>query len=197
MRVVAARADDVGTVEWLRTHGVRILAVVAIALAMSKGASIAVRRMRRRLDAAQGLTREHTIQRTATLTHALSNVAQVVIWTLAVLLILDQLGVNLAPLIAGAGIAGVAVGFGAQSLVRDFFAGFFILLEDQLGVGDVVDVYATGGNVSGTVETLTLRTTSVRGVDGTRHVIPNGNIQLIGNKSRGEPPAPGSGQPAA
>jgi small-conductance mechanosensitive channel len=94
---------------------------------------------------------------------------------------LGTLGINLAPLIAGAGIVGVAVGFGAQNLVRDFLSGIFMLLEDQYGVGDVIDV----GEATGTVEGVGLRTTRVRDVDGILWHVPNGEIQRVGNKSQG------------
>jgi small-conductance mechanosensitive channel len=101
------------------------------------------------------------------------------------LLILGNVGVNLAPLLASAGVAGVALGFGAQSLVRDTLSGFFILLENQFGVGDIVDVRTTAGVVGGKVESLTLRITTLRAFDGTLHLIPNGNVVLVSNKSRG------------
>ncbi|HET6770993.1 MAG TPA: mechanosensitive ion channel family protein, partial [Actinomycetota bacterium] len=120
-----------------------------------------------------------------TLTQALSYTVQVSIWTIALLLVLGNVGVNLGPLLAGAGIAGVALGFGAQSVVRDFLSGFFILLENQYGVGDLVDVVAAGGSVTGKVETISLRTTSIRAFDGTLHIVPNGNLQIVGNKFRG------------
>lgn len=131
------------------------------------------------------MTQELTLQRTATLTQTMSGALRAVIWALAALLVLGELGFDLAPLLAGAGIAGVALGFGAQSLARDFLSGFFILLENQFGVGHVIEVHTTGGLVSGKVEMLTLRITSVRDFDGTLHIIPNGNIQVVGNKSRG------------
>jgi small conductance mechanosensitive channel len=97
-----------------------------------------------------------------------------------VLSVLDTLGINLAPLIAGAGIAGIALGFGAQSLVRDFLSGMFMLMEDQFGVGDVVDA----GVATGTVEGVSLRTTRLRDIDGVVWHIPNGTILRIGNKSQ-------------
>jgi small conductance mechanosensitive channel len=98
---------------------------------------------------------------------------------IAGLVVLDELGLNLAPLLAGAGIAGIAIGFGAQSLVKDFLSGFFILVEDQYGVGDVIDV----GGVSGTVEEITMRVTRLRSVDGTVWFVPNGEIRMVGNTS--------------
>lgn len=106
--------------------------------------------------------------------------ASVAIWTIAILTALGETGVNLGPLIAGAGIAGVALGFGAQSLVKDCIAGLFMLLEDQYGVGDVVDL----DEASGVVEKISLRTTVLRGVDGTVWHVPNGEVSRVGNKSQ-------------
>jgi moderate conductance mechanosensitive channel len=102
------------------------------------------------------------------------------VWTIAVLIVLGIFKIDLGPLLAGAGIAGIAVGFGAQSLVRDCIAGFVILMEDQCGVGEEVDI----GEAVGTVETLTLRMMSVRGADGTLWNVPNGVIQRVGNRTR-------------
>lgn len=106
--------------------------------------------------------------------------ASVIIWSIAIIVALGELGVELAPLIAGAGIAGVALGFGAQSLVKDCIAGLFMLLEDQYGVGDVVDL----DEASGIVEKISLRTTVLRGLDGTVWHVPNGEVSRVGNKSQ-------------
>jgi moderate conductance mechanosensitive channel len=95
-------------------------------------------------------------------------------------MVLGEVGINLGPLIAGAGIIGVAIGFGSQSLVRDFLSGIFILVEDQYGVGDTVDL----GEATGVVEVVSLRTTRVRSVDGTVWHVPNGAIARVGNKSQ-------------
>jgi small-conductance mechanosensitive channel len=121
-----------------------------------------------------------TKARTETLTSVLSSGANLVIWTVAVLMMLGELGINLGPLIAGAGIVGVAVGFGAQSIVKDFLSGVFMLVEDQYGVGDYIDV----GLVSGTVERVTLRTTILRDGSGSVWYIPNGEIARVGNTSQ-------------
>jgi small conductance mechanosensitive channel len=110
----------------------------------------------------------------------LRSATTVVVWTIAGVMILGELGVALGPLIAGAGIAGVALGFGAQSLVKDFISGTFMLIEDQYGVGDIIDA----GEASGTVEAVSLRTTRLRDVNGTVWHIPNGNILRIGNMSQ-------------
>ncbi len=119
-------------------------------------------------------------QRAETIGAVLRSVITIVIWSIALLTILEILGINLAPLIAGAGIAGVALGFGAQSLVRDFLSGMFMLMEDQFGVGDVVDT----GVATGTVEGVSLRTTRLRDIDGVVWHIPNGTILRVGNKSQ-------------
>jgi moderate conductance mechanosensitive channel len=119
-------------------------------------------------------------QRAETIGAVLRSVVTIVIWSIALLTILEILGINLAPLIAGAGIAGVALGFGAQSLVRDFLSGMFMLMEDQFGVGDVVDT----GVATGTVEGVSLRTTRLRDIDGVVWHIPNGTILRVGNKSQ-------------
>src|SRR6185369_16289116 len=102
------------------------------------------------------------------------------IWTVAAFMVLGEFGINLGPLIAGAGIIGVAIGFGSQSLVKDFLAGIFILVEDQYGVGDTVDL----GEAVGVVEVVSLRTTRLRSVDGTVWHVPNGEIGRVGNKSQ-------------
>lgn len=116
-------------------------------------------------------------QRAETIGVLLKSVASLAVWTLAALMVLGELGVSLGPLIAGAGIAGAALGFGAQSLVKDFLSGVFMLMEDQYGVGDVVDV----GEATGVVEEVSLRTTRLRSLDGTVWHVPNGEIRRVGN----------------
>lgn len=118
-------------------------------------------------------------QRMKTLGNVGRSVAAIVIWVWAALAILDQLGVNVAPLIASAGVVGVAIGFGAQSLVKDFFTGMFVLIENQFGVGDTIQV----GDVVGEVEQMTLRITTLRDMDGTLWYVRNGDIDLVGNYS--------------
>jgi len=183
MPLVADHAP-ITSVDWMTSHGLIILIVVVAGVLLGWLARQAVKRMQRRMEAAESVTAELDLQRAATLTHALHYVIRVVVWTLAILLILDQLGANLAPLIAGAGIAGVALGFGAQSVVKDFLSGFFILLENQYAVGDIISVNADE-RVSGKVEQMSLRVTQLRAFDGTLHIIPNGNVTMIGNKTKG------------
>ena len=123
---------------------------------------------------------ERSSQRTRTLGAVLRSIASIVIYGMAVMMSLAEFDVNLGPLIAGAGIVGVAVGFGAQSLVKDFLTGVFMLLEDQYGVGDVVDL----GETVGVVEGVKLRTTQVRDISGTLWYIPNGEIRRVANLSQ-------------
>jgi moderate conductance mechanosensitive channel len=123
--------------------------------------------------------------RTETIGLVLRSVSTVLIYGIAGALVLGVLGIQLGPLLAGAGIAGVALGFGAQNLVRDFLAGIFILLEDQYGIGDIVDIGDAGSPVAGgVVEGITLRQTRLRDVHGTVWHIPNGEIRAVGNKSQ-------------
>jgi len=110
----------------------------------------------------------------------LKSIVTVVVWAVALMLMLGELDINLAPLIAGAGIAGIALGFGAQSMVRDFLAGLFILIEDQYGVGDVIEI----GEITGTVEDISLRSTRVRDVEGTVWHLANGEFNKVGNHSQ-------------
>ena len=118
--------------------------------------------------------------RAQTITGVLRSVATGVIGVFAVIYILGIMGWDLGPLIAGAGVIGVALGFGAQSLVRDFLSGFFMIIEDHFGVGDVVDM----GEASGTVEQVTLRVTRLRDQNGTVWHVPNGEVRRVGNKSQ-------------
>jgi len=123
---------------------------------------------------------ERAHQRAETLAAVLRSLGRAVIWTIAGLTILGEFEINLGPLLAGAGIVGIALGFGAQTLVKDFLSGIFMLIEDQFGVGDVIDA----GFASGTVEGVSLRTTRIRDDQGTVWHIPNGEIQRIANKSQ-------------
>ncbi len=133
------------------------------------------------LQDATAIFPERRRQRAEAIGSVLRSFTTVSVYSIAVLLILGQLGVVLGPLLASAGIVGVALGFGAQTLVKDLIAGLFMLLEDQYGVGDVVDV----GEASGTVEAVGLRITTIRDVRGVLWYIRNGEIVKVGNKSQG------------
>jgi small conductance mechanosensitive channel len=122
-----------------------------------------------------------TRSRVATLTSVLRTLALVVLWSVVAVVCLSQLGLDVRPILAGAGIVGLAVGFGAQYLVRDVIAGFFLVLEDQVRVGDVAVVNGTGG----LVETVTFRTIVLRDLPGTLHIFQNGAVTTLANMTRG------------
>lgn len=132
-------------------------------------------------DTASGTRAERRRQRAEALGSVLRTAVSVTIFSVAAMLVLGELGIDLAPLIASAGILGVALGFGAQNLIKDYFAGLFILIEDQFGVGDNVDV----GEVSGIVEEVGLRITTIRDLQGVIWYIRNGEIVRVGNRSQG------------
>ncbi|HYR92391.1 MAG TPA: mechanosensitive ion channel family protein [Terriglobia bacterium] len=120
-------------------------------------------------------------QRAETLRHIIRSVSRGILVVIIVLTISSELGFDIGPILASAGIVGLAVGFGAQSLVKDVISGFFILFEDQYGVGDVIKI----GEVSGVVERMTLRATVLRNLEGQVHVIPNGNINTVTVMTKG------------
>ena len=124
---------------------------------------------------------ERRAQRAATIGSVLRSFSTLLVYGVAFVLILGEFGVNLAPIIASAGILGVAIGFGAQNLVRDFLSGIFMMLEDQYGVGDVVDL----GEAVGTVEAVGLRVTTLRDIAGTVWYVRNGEVLRVGNSSQG------------
>ena len=202
-REVLNRTDDRGLAELADTFLGTSLTIIAIALValllnrlVNRGVKRALRTLhsgavretmgalRRRTPNALLETDEISVraeQRINALTSVLHSITTAVIFAIAGFMILGELGLNLAPLLAGAGIVGLALGFGAQSLVKDFLSGMFILVEDQFGVGDIVDLDQT---TSGTVEAVSLRTTRLRAVDGTVWHVPNGDIRRVGNKSQ-------------
>ncbi|AUS79953.1 mechanosensitive ion channel family protein [Actinoalloteichus sp. AHMU CJ021] len=132
-------------------------------------------------DALGPLLSERRAQRARTIGSVLKSVASFVIYGVAALMVLDQLGIQMAPILASAGVVGVAIGFGAQNLVRDFLSGMFMMLEDQYGVGDVVDL----GDAIGTVEAVGLRVTTLRDLNGTVWYVRNGEVLRVGNFSQG------------
>jgi small-conductance mechanosensitive channel len=165
------------------THWASQLLTVAGIIIGATAISLVVRwldgRLERRMAArfeqgSSGQKRAHT------LTGILQAIVLAIVWITAFVMLLELVGVPVAPLLATAGIGGIAIGFGAQTLVRDLVAGFFILLENQYDVGDTVKV----ATVSGVVEAVGLRTTVLRGADGTRHVVSNGEIRISSNETR-------------
>ena len=164
---------------WLLEHGIRILLVIAISVALyyllRHFVPVIVRRT------ISGAMKEQSEEEIKKRTHTLSTVfidtGIVVIAVVAIFTIVAQIGINIAPALAGLGIAGIAIGFGAQSLVKDIFNGILILLENQFGVGDWVSI----AGVDGLVEQINLRRTVVRDFDGTVHTVPNGEIKVATN----------------
>jgi small conductance mechanosensitive channel len=158
---------DVFSGHWFRTDGLIIAIVIVVAIVLSRTLTILLRRYRARVAAKARSIR-------------------IAVWTVVVLIVLGGLGIDIGPLLATAGIAGIVISFGAQSIVRDFLAGFFVLAEDQYAVGDIVELTLTGNStLSGMIEEVTLRATSVRATDGTLAVTGNGNILAVRNLSRG------------
>jgi small-conductance mechanosensitive channel len=157
--------------------------------ASSSRASLAGRLRGREPSTPEGLdaiVAERRRQRAETIGSVLKHIASIVILGTAVLTVLDRLAIPIAPLLTSVGIVGVAIGFGAQELVKDFIAGMFMLLEDQYGVGDVIDAgAAVGASTVGTVEAVTLRITRLRDIDGRVWYIRNGTITRVGNESQG------------
>jgi moderate conductance mechanosensitive channel len=184
-------------VERLISPGLSILLILLLAIVASRLARRGIarmalrmknpdtprgRRLRERIgiDAAGRIEDARRVQRADALSALATSVVSVVIWSIAVIMVLGQFAIHLGPLIAGAGIVGVALGFGAQDLVKDFLSGVFMLIEDQYGLGDIVDV----GEASGVVEGITLRSTRIRDVNGTLWHVPNGEIRRVGNMSQ-------------
>ena len=168
-------------VNWLVEHGIRILiiAVVAAALwfALNKFLPPIMGRL---MTTTKGETKEGIKKRKDTLVGILGGIGRIFIVTVAIMMILDEVGVPIASVLVGLGIAGVAVGFGAQYLIRDLIAGIFIIMENQYRVGDVARV----ADVAGLVEQITLRKTVLRDLDGIVHHVPNGEIRVASNFTR-------------
>ena len=175
--------DTAKTVSDLVIRPLGVILVIIVALVAARLGSKALRRGLQRFadraEARSGSTRIGT--RMTTMSAVAANVWRFFVFIVAVAICLGIVGVDLAPLLASATIIGATLGFGAQLIVRDYFSGFLLTLEDQYGIGDSITI----GTVSGVVEDLTLRVTSVRAVDGTVYTIANGEIRQLANASRG------------
>ncbi len=154
---------------------IRIAGIVVVAYLILKLIDSALRRLRLLIPSSDVFGVARVEQRTETLRVVIRSVSKAILILLVVLTISAELGFNIGPVLASAGIVGLAVGFGAQSLVKDVISGFFILFEDQFGVGDVVKI----GDFAGVVERMTLRATVLRNLEGQAYVVPNGNIQNV------------------
>lgn len=159
----------------IATPLLRIAWIIFFGLLTMKIVDSALKRLQLLIPPGDVMGATRVEQRAETLRHIIHSVTKVVLFVVVALTISSEVGFNIAPLLASAGIVGLAIGFGAQSLVKDIISGFFILLEDQFGVGDVVRI----GDLAGSVERMTLRVTVLRNLEGQVHVIPNGNIQNV------------------
>lgn len=164
---------------WLLNHGIPIVLIVLLAWIARKILKIAIKRFEKSLEQ-EGVVTSERVKRAKTLSGIISTSISAIIYAVALMMLITECGVNIAPLIAGAGIAGLAIGFGAQNLVKDVISGFFLIMEDQIRVGDVANVAGIGG----LVEAINLRTTRLRDLEGKVHIIPNGSIVVATNLTK-------------
>lgn len=167
---------------WVAAHGFQILTVLGIAIIVNLAAGVAIERVVRRFVPANkyGVPKEAERKREDTLIRIVHGSVRVLSWILAALIILSEIGVDIGPLLAAAGVVGLALGFGGQYLIKDLISGFFIILENQYRIGDVVCF----GSTCGLVEDVTLRSTILRDLDGTVHHVPHGSIERVANLSK-------------
>lgn len=168
-----------GLATWAFGSGLRVLFIVLLAYALSRTIGLLVARFEHEMTLGTGLDALERAKRARTLGSVVSKAATVLIVGLALLMTLREFRVDITPVLTGAGILGLAVGFGAQTLVRDIISGFFMILENQVRVGDVASINGTGG----LVEAINLRTIVLRDQQGTVHVFPNGGITTLANLS--------------
>ncbi|MCL6106311.1 MAG: mechanosensitive ion channel family protein [Actinobacteria bacterium] len=169
--------------DWASTGGLRIVAIVLLAVVFYyflRGVFRRLLKVVRKVSDSNLVTREQEM-RARTLAGIIRGLLIAVIVVAVVLITLSELGYNVAPLLAGAGIAGLAIGLGAQTLMRDFIGGFFVLLEGQFNVGDLVKI----GEVMGKVEAIKLRTTLIRDSEGVLNIVPNGEMRVVSNLAKG------------
>jgi small conductance mechanosensitive channel len=168
-------------VPWILSHGIKIIIIVVCAVLLNK---ILSRVIRKAVIVAvvpdSTLSKEAEKMREDTLIRIFNGALRIVILLIALLMVLQETGIQIAPLLAGAGIVGLAFGFGGQYLIRDLISGLFIILENQYRIGDVVNINSTGG----LVEDISLRMTTLRDLDGTVHHIPHGEIKMVSNLSK-------------
>jgi len=174
---------EIFTIAWLEESGVRILVIIAIAVALYFVLRHLIPRLIKRTvtQRMKGELEEEIKQRSDTMSSLLTKICLGIIVILALVTILPEFGINITALLAGLGVIGIAVGFGAQTLIRDYLSGIFILLEDQYDVGDVVRV----AGIAGLVEEVGLRRTVLRDLDGIVHSISNGEINTASNFTKG------------
>lgn len=168
---------------WLLASGLRIILIFVISYILLKVIKTAISRIEKTAlkDQSEFSPNLELERRVFTIGNLLRKVASIMVFLIASMMILKELGLNITPIITGAGIIGLAVGFGAQSLVKDIISGFFILLENQIRVGDSAVINGVGG----TVEKINLRTIILRDIEGSVHVFSNGSINALANRSKG------------
>jgi moderate conductance mechanosensitive channel len=169
-----------GLVDWLLTSGLHVALVAVLAYGLIRIVGLVVLRLEAELSRNAGTRGLERAKRARTLGRLIRNVANTVVIVIASLMVLQEFGINIMPVLTGAGILGLAVGFGAQTLVRDVISGFFLIFEDQVRVGDVATINGT----TGSVEAITLRTVVLRDLSGTVHVFPNGAVQQMSNRTK-------------
>ena len=165
---------------WVLDHGLRILIILIVAVVAYRLFYVIARRLARRMQELDGIEGSERDRRIETIFRLVANTGIVVVTTAATLTILQELEIDIGPLLASVGIVGLALGLGAQTLVKDIIGGLFIFVENLYTVGDVVEI----AGYAGVVEEMTLRTTALRDLNGTLHVIPNGDIRTVSNRSR-------------
>ena len=161
-------------------NALRVVLILVLAWLLGRILKSLIRRIERMADDGDPDHTSELEKRAHTISRILRQASSVLLWSVTIMLVLAELGVDLKPFLAGAGILGLAVGFGAQALVKDVITGFFILLENQIRVGDMI----TAAGCSGLVESVNLRTTVLRDVDGRTHIIPNSAITVVTNATR-------------
>ena len=166
--------------QWATRTGLRIVALLVMTFVIVRLVAAVIVRAERDLDVGTGLDALERRKRAQTIASLARRTLTGLIWTCAILIVLRELDVDITPVLAGAGIVGLAVGFGAQTLVRDVITGFFLIVEDQVRVGDVAVVNGIGG----LVEQINLRTIVLRDMEGVVHVIPNGEIKTMANRTK-------------
>ena len=168
-------------IPWLLDHGIKIVLIAIAAWLLNKILSrIIIRTVRVAVVVDENTSKEGEKKREDTLIRIFNGAVRIIIIILAAMMILQEIGLKIGPLIAGAGIAGLALGFGGQYLIRDIISGLFIILENQYRIGDVININGTGG----LVEDISLRKTTLRDIDGTVHHIPHGEIKIVSNLSK-------------
>jgi moderate conductance mechanosensitive channel len=165
-------------INWSLSSGIKIVFILLVAFLLNRFAKSFIRKLI--IKGVKDGSKEATEKRQKTLIMIFSGALRVFIYLAAIMMVVSELGINIGPVLAGAGILGVALGFGAQYVVRDFLAGLFIILENQYRVGDVICLDGTCGSV----ENIDLRKTVLRDLDGTVHFIPNGSVKKSSNLSK-------------